>query len=437
MNRSSLVHGLWALAAIGAFVIGSQLGGSGSSASAETEGDRNLRYLVGGDDGRLSALPGASEKDGADGSLFSDAELGAGGVMIIELDEARIAELGAAVLKDPNPLKRREAFNELLKGLTAENALMIREQIKGMRQDSSEWRDFHYAWGSIDGDTAVVHGMESEERDMEVTMAGWAGADAAGAIAWFNGLSEKEGANNGTLKAGLVHGLADTDTMAAARFVFDLNAKGDRQAEGLLEIVTGEVLRTVGADEASRWSESLPEGPLRAAAMDRVANRLVAENPEAAAVWVERFASDPGSARVIEEVGDEWAERDPVAAVSWLETLDSGEGKRWAMSSAFGEWVKRDPRAASQHLLTMNASPERDSAISGFAGRLAWEDPKSAITWAGEISDPKARERTLVRAGQAMLRRDAAGTREWLQTSGLSPAAQKQVLTPQRDRYRR
>ena len=272
---------------------------------------------------------------------------------------------------------------------------------------------------------------------MAVTMAGWASADASGAMAWYSSLTAEQGANNGELKAGLVHGLADTDTAAAAQFVFDLNAKGDKQAEGLLGIVTGEVLRAVGAEEASRWSENLPEGPLRASAMDRVANRLVAEDPEAAAVWAERFANDPGSARVIEEVGDEWAERDPVAAVSWLETLDSGEGKRWAMSSAFGEWVRRDPRAASEHLLTMNQSPERDSAISGFAGRLAWEDPRSAIAWADEISDPQARERTLVRAGQAMLRRDAAGTREWLATSGLSPEAQKQVLAPQRDRDRR
>ncbi|MFT4546063.1 MAG: hypothetical protein ACI9UA_002182 [Pseudoalteromonas tetraodonis] len=414
------------------FVIGLKRGGSSAVAEADGGGARSSSFYDDRDDGRLSALPEAAVV--TDGLVLHD---DAGfGMQVVELSAARILELGGTALKDPNPLKRRAAFDELLKGMTAENALEIREQIKNLPQDSSEFRDFHYAWGAVAGGDAVLHGMESKERDMEVTLAGWAGADAAGALAWFSGLSKEEGAQNGQLKAGLVHGLADTDPAAAANFVFELNAKGDRQAEELLSIVTGEMLRSVGAEEASVWAENLPDGALRASAMDRVANRLVKENPEAAAAWAERFAGDPGSARVIEEVGDEWAERDPVAAVGWLETLDSGEGKRWAMSSAFGEWVKRDPLAASQRLVTMGDSPERDSAISGFAGRLAWEDPQSAIAWAGEISDPGERERTLVRAGQAMLRSDAEGTRQWLQTSGLSAAAQKQVLNPPSRRRR-
>ncbi len=250
----------------------------------------------------------------------------------MELSDSRIAELGEIALKDPNPINRRKAFSELLEGLTAENALAIREQIKALPQNSSEFRDFHYAWGAVAGSEAVLNGMDSEERDMEVTLAGWAGADPTAALAWFNGLSDEERAKSGELKAGMVHGLADTDPTAAANFVFELNENGDRQAEGLLRIVTGEMLRSVGAEEASRWSESLPEGQLRAAAMDNVANRFVAEDPVAAAAWAERFADQPENARVIEEVGDEWAERDPVAAVSWLESLDSGEGKAQGLS---------------------------------------------------------------------------------------------------------
>lgn len=437
MKQSYLMHGLWCLVALAAFAIGWQRGDSAiDTDGGDAGGGGGSRFRLGDaeDDGQLTALSGFGT-NGEEGArlMRGDAELGAN---LVVLSDAQIAELGETALKDPNPLKRRLAFDQLLQGMTVENALLIREQIKTLPQDSSEFRDFHYAWGAIAGSDAVLNGAETRERDMSVTLAGWAGADAAGALAWFNGLSEKEGANNGELKAGLVHGLADTDPMAAARFVYDLEKAGDKSAEGLLSVVTSEMLRMSGAQEASRWAENLPEGALRASAMDRVANRFVAEDPVAAAAWAERFADEPGSARVIEEVGDEWAERDPVAAVNWLETLNTGEGKAQGLASAFGEWVRRDPRSASEHLVAMNDSPERDSAISGFAGRLAWEDPQSAIAWAGEISDAGARERTLVRAGQAMLRRDAAGTREWLATSGLSPEAQKQVLNPQRDRRR-
>ena len=435
MSRTFLSHGIWAAIALFAFVLGSMLRPDSSSSAMADGGATGVRFDGADDDGRLSALPGASTERASD-SMRGDAELLAG-AMAVMLSDARIAELGETALKSPNPIERRRAFDQLLQGMTAENALAIREQIKGMRQDSSEFRDFHYAWGAIAGVDAVTHGIESEERDMAVTLAGWAEADSGAALAWFKGLPEEE-ANDGNVKYGLVHGLADSDPMAAARFVYELEKGGDEQAEGLLSVVASEVLRMGGAEEASRWSESLPEGKLRASAMDRVANRFVAENPEAAAAWAERFAGEPESARVIEEVGDEWAARDPLAAVSWLETLDSGAGQAQGMQSAFGEWVKRDPRAASEHLVAMNDSPARDSAIGGFVRRLAYEDPQSAIAWAGEISDPGAREQTLVRAGQAMLRRDVAGTREWLATSGLSAEAQKQVLNPpQRSRGRR
>ena len=117
-------------------------------------------------------------------------------------------------------------------------------------------------------------------------------------------------------------------------------------------------------------------------------------------------------------------------SAGWLESLESGEGQAQGLSSAFGEWVRRDPRAASEHLVTMPQSPARDSAISGFASRLAGEDPQSAIAWAGQIADAGARQRTLVRAGQELFRRNAEEARNWLATSGLPQSAQEQVMAP-------
>ena len=68
----------------------------------------------------------------------------AGGAMIIELTEGRIAELGETALKDPNPLKRRATFNKLLKKLTAKNTLQNHKQIKKIQQNNSKFQNFHY-----------------------------------------------------------------------------------------------------------------------------------------------------------------------------------------------------------------------------------------------------------------------------------------------------
>ncbi len=102
MNRSILVHSLWALAAIGTFAIGTQWGGSSADAQAEVDGRRGSRLFGKDNDGRLSALPEASGA-GKGVLLKDDADLGAG-MMVIALNDARIVELGETALKDPNPL---------------------------------------------------------------------------------------------------------------------------------------------------------------------------------------------------------------------------------------------------------------------------------------------------------------------------------------------
>jgi hypothetical protein len=346
------------------------------------------------------------------------------------LSDWDIGELGQLMTKDSNPIRRRMAFAQLLQGMTPENAQLIREQVKSLRPESSEFKDFHYAWGAIGGAEAVLNGAKTREVDMAVTMAGWASAEPELAFNWLNELPEGERYDRNGLKAAMMGGIADNDPAAAARYAYQLESAGDKDAGRMLGIVASRVLHAGGPREASVWAENLPDGPMRAAALDRVAHDYVASDPKEAAAWAERFAGESHNARVIEEVGDEWAERDPVAAINWLDSLDAGEGKSDGLSSAFGEWAKRDPQAASEHLIAMPESPDRDSAISGFSRRLASENPEAAIAWAAEINDANAREGALIRAGQSMFRRDANGAREWLAISGLPPGAQAQVINP-------
>ena len=330
------------------------------------------------------------------------------------LSDWDIAELGHLMTKDSNPIRRRMAFARLLQGLTPENAKLIREQVMSLHHESSEFRDFHYAWGAVSGAEAVMHGKGTKEVDMDVTMSGWASAEPEIAFNWVN---DQEADWRARFKNSMIAGIADNDPATAADYAYQLESMGDKDADRMLGIVASRVLRAGGPLEASVWAENLPDGPMRAAAMDRVAHDYVAVDPEGAAAWAERFAGQPHNARVIEEVGDEWAERDPVAAINWLDSLSASEGKSAGLSSAFGEWARRDPQAASEHLISMPESPERDSAISGFSGRLASENPQAAIAWAAEINDSNARENALVRAGQSMFRRDANSARTWLATS--------------------
>ncbi len=442
MNRNLLIHSAWGAVTVACFAF-SPLGGNRA-------GDAPASPLAGGDGGAagaalhrareasLSAAPGAAGAETA-------SSLGRGGsasnpvLRLIgdkadrpPLSDADIAELGEQMLTDPNPMRRHLAFNRLLAGLTPENAEAIRAYVGKLPHDSQQFRDFHYAWGAVAGSEAVLHGKETRERDMATTLAGWASADPGAARAWLESLGSGDGYDLNDLRMGLVAGLLDIDRTAAANYVLGLGEAGDPQASRMMSSVASEMLRYEGLDASIAWSENLPEGALRYAAMDRVANSWVARDPQGAAEWAEQFAGEPSGARVVEEVADEWAERDPQSSVGWLLTLEQGEGRQWGMRSAFDEWARRDSMAASEYLVAMPASADRDAGISGLVNRIARNDPQAAIAWAGEIGSATTRERALVQAGQSLARRDRDAAAAWVATSGLSAEAQQRVLSDNR-----
>ena len=360
--------------------------------------------------------------------------------MVFEpFEDHQIAGIASEAFSDPNPLKRQLAFTRLLEGLTPENAQLIREQMRGGKAEGDQWRLFQYAWGAADGEGALAAAETIEKEDhrngaIGSALTGWASADPASAIAWVG--SKEDGDEKDRLQENLVGGLADHDIGIATSYVMKLANAGDQRAAEYMETVASEQLRKDGHLAAATWAGSLPDGDVKGAALDRVANTYVARDAAGAAAWAEQFVDKDFGARVIEEVGDEWAERDPSAAVAWLGSLSESKGKSEGMSSALGEWARRDPTAASEYLVAMPASELKDTAVHGFVRRVAWEDPESAIVWANSISQDSLRNEAMTRAAQAYFVKDREAALQWLPNSGLSEEAQLKVLETRDDRRR-
>ncbi|MGJ8695967.1 MAG: hypothetical protein ACSHYF_06595 [Verrucomicrobiaceae bacterium] len=394
MKSSLVIHGVWAVVAVASFAVGSQFfDKEAGDVARDGEGGATTGQSV-----RVASRDGDRGEDSRGGARN---QMGSreGSVGYVQASAADIEAMGAAFKNGKGPIERRLAFTKMLEALTPENAKAMREQILHLSERSDEWREFHYAWGAIAGSEAVLHGKDSEERDMSSTFAGWASADPAAAVAWFNGLSDEE-KNDNDLKWGAAFGLADTDPNAATQFAMERQAAGDRDAGRMMDIVARNLMRTGDFTEALSWSENLPKGDLQDAAVRRVA--------------------------------DEFAEEDPAGAVSWLERLPEGSAQSRGMDEAFSEWARENPVAAAEKLNEMPVSAARDAAINGYAGRLAWEDTATALEWAGAVNDPKMRENTLVEVGQAYYRRNREEAVAWLQSSGLSEAAQKRVTERRR-----
>jgi hypothetical protein len=359
--------------------------------------------------------------EGAVGQLFGAGKITGGGLNAL-IQQA---------LRDRNPITRRLAFAKLLESLDPANAAAVRQQLVELGADKDQWQDFHYSWGAIDGKAAFASAAKSPEADMAATMTGWAAANPAEALALLDNLPEEMRGQRDELMASVVAGLSHNDPTNATGFVLRQGQAGNDRAGNLMEIVANETVRSQGPEAASRWTEALPNGPLKGNAMSLVAEAYVRRDPEAAARWAGRYASEDYAARSVEQVGARWAESDPLAAVGWLESLPPGNGQIQGLRTAFGDWEDKDPVAAGDYLFAMAKTPQRDSAISGFATGYAWQDPQTAIAWAQDISDPALRQSSLTRVGQAFYRRDPNGALAWLETSGLPAETRQQIVTPQ------
>jgi hypothetical protein len=351
-------------------------------------------------------------------------------------DREEIDQLVGDAIRDANPIIRRQAFDRILRSLTPENALMVRESMAENGAGGDQWRLFTYAWGAVDAQGALAHAPDVPERWRDgfigSVLTGMASKDPTAAMAYIDTL--EAGERRDRMAGQVVQGLADHDIGVATDYVLGLASQGNERAGRYLEDLTREVLRSDGLDAGRSWAESLPSGSLQAGALDRVANRFVDEDPQAAAGWATAYAGRDDYWRVVEEVGDEWAERDPAAAVAWLDSLPAGRGQNEGMSSALQEWGRRDPVAAGEYLQNMAPSAAKDAAVISFSATVAREDPQTAIAWAQSVSSQEGRLQALTQVGQSWARRDPAAAAEWASSAGLPAEVQQQILNPPRRR---
>ena len=95
---------------------------------------------------------------------------------------------------------------------------------------------------------------------------------------------------------------------------------------------------SLGADDAKAWAERLPEGAIKARAVDSIAEFIAERSPQTAASWVAQFSGSESGIAWIESIdgadlrdetlvtqGRSWLQRDPEAAGAWLDRAEIPE----------------------------------------------------------------------------------------------------------------
>jgi hypothetical protein len=433
MKASLLTHSAWSFAALGTFALGYVLAKPSGSSDPSGAG----RILTVRED--AATLAKNSPLGAAPSSATGSGPAGAATSRMAPLSPEALEALAKEAFSDPNPLTRSLAFAKMLESMTPENATAMLQTLRANRVGGEQMQVFLYAWGAMDIDGAHAHAETLEGRAKEhflnSTLAGWANKNPNAAIAWVDTMEEGDAKNR--YRGSLVGGLADHDIGVATNYALARANAGDKQATQFIQTIAGEELRKNGPAAAVLWGERLPEGALKAEALEQIAGTYVQRDPQAAAAWAAKYASAGNGAGIVEEIAEEWAERDPKSSVSWLNGLAEGQAKSEGTFSALREWTRRDPTAASEYLAAMPPSASKDSAVSGFARSLAREDPESAVIWAKTITNEASRTQTLTQAGQAWFRRDPTAAANWLQNAKLPAATQQAILNPPRDDRRR
>jgi hypothetical protein len=424
------LHLVWLIVALASFLVGSKQKPD-SNISAENSSSRGTSAVS--PEASTTETPASSQRRGRDGATGKSASNDTLAKRLGTNLNVNLDSLARLALRDPSHVTRRMAFARLLESMTPENVAQIRQQMIELGADGEQWRDFQYSLGAVSG-KAAFEDPENNKREgaLAAILSGWAAAKPQEALAMWENLPKELEGKRDELTRGLVNGLADTNRPMATELVLRLQEQGYKDTPRLMEMVATETLRADGPEAASIWSDQLPDGAMKGAAMNRIATEFARSNPEAAGKWVERYADQDFAASTIERVTRPWTEQNPQAAVNWLESLPAGRGQNAGLQTAFNDWEDRDPAAATQYLYSMPQSPQRDTSISGFASGYAWQNPQMAIQWASSISDPKLRQRSVTQAGQIYFRQNPTEAAKWLQNSGLPPEVQQQISSPQR-----
>lgn len=158
-----------------------------------------------------------------------------------------------------------------------------------------------------------------------------------------------------------------------------------RQRERALE----DVLAKADLEEVKKaleWANSLPEGPMKKAALEKIIKRWGELDGAGATAYAAQVYGETGNANLLREALAGWAEKDPQGAINQLATLGLGEGlQRDIRRDLLEQWADANPAAAAAY-----ASANRETeSWRGLVGTVAEEwskrDPKAAANWAASL----------------------------------------------------
>jgi len=162
--------------------------------------------------------------------------------------------------------------------------------------------------------------------------------------------------------------------------------------------------------KALAWAKTLPEGPMKKAALEKILKRWGELDGAGATAYAVQAYQETGNANLLREALTGWANKDPQAAVNQLASLGLSDGLQGDIRrDLLEQWADLNPGAAASYAVA-NRNPDSWRGLVGtVADEWSKRDPKAAADWAASLDSGRDKRGAIYSAISNWADADPAG----------------------------
>ena len=175
--------------------------------------------------------------------------------------------------------------------------------------------------------------------------------------------------------------------------------------------------------KALAWAESLPDGPMKRAALAKILERWGQLDGQGAVAYASQVYAETGSASLLREALQGWATKNPQAAIEQTSTLGLSDSlQRDFRRDLLEQWADQNPAGATGYALANRNPDSWRGAVGTVAEQWSKQDPKSAANWVASLESGKDKSNALQTVISNWMKEDLSGAASYVssQPSGES-----------------
>ncbi|HWB03674.1 MAG TPA: hypothetical protein VG796_11670 [Verrucomicrobiales bacterium] len=128
------------------------------------------------------------------------------------------------------------------------------------------------------------------------------------------------------------------------------------------------------------------------------------------------------------ELAESWARVNPEKAIQWANSLPANQRETEYYNRIYNRWIQYDRNAAAKYLASQPPSPQLDRPVERYTYEVMRQNPAETMPWAESISDQKRRWEAITRVADIWRKRDPAALQNYVMAGSFNEDQRRQLL---------